>query len=92
LPPTAMTGESLSGTQTRMGEIAWSLQHEQVHHLDDLLLRRTRLGLTQPAFAQALLPALQAPCQTALGWDGTRWRFEVERYLALMNERHGFIQ
>jgi len=91
LPLEAMTGERLGGTQTRMGEIAWSLQHEQVHHLDDLLLRRTRFGLRQPDFAQALLPALQTPCQSALGWDGTRWRFEVERYLALMHERHGVV-
>lgn len=91
LPAQALSGERLSGTQTRMGEIAWSLQHEQVHHLDDLLLRRTRLGLLQPAFAQALLPALQTPCQAALGWDSTRWRFEVERYRALMHERHGVV-
>jgi len=83
------TGERLPHTQTLIGELRHSLQHEQVHHLDDLLLRRTRLGLLQPGFGQALLPALQMHCQELLGWDAARYADECERYLALMRRDHG---
>lgn len=57
-----------------------ALVHEQVVHLDDLLLRRTRLGNIQPAGAAAQLPLLQADVQRALGWDAARWEAEVRRY------------
>ncbi len=84
-------GELLPGTQTLSGEIRHSLQHEQVLHLDDLLLRRTRLGLLMPGFGEALLPLLQRPCQECLGWDGRRFAVECERYLALMRDEHGVV-
>ena len=38
-------------------------------HLDDLLLRRVRLGLQLPEGGAALLPELRAICQEELGWD-----------------------
>jgi glycerol-3-phosphate dehydrogenase len=82
-------GERLAGTETLIGEIRHSLQHEQVHHLDDLLLRRTRLGLLQPDFGRALLPALQLHCQELLGWSAERFAAECERYLELMGEQYG---
>lgn len=84
-----MQGERLPGTETLIGEIRHSLQHEQVHHLDDLLLRRTRLGLLQPHFGRALLPALQRHCQELLGWSGERFAAECDRYLDLMREQYG---
>ncbi len=84
-------GELLPGTQTLSGEIRHSLQHEQVMHLDDLLLRRTRLGLLMPGFGAAFLPLLQRPCQEWLGWDGARYAFECERYLAVMRSEHGVV-
>ena len=80
---------TLPGTQTLIGELRHSLQHEQVHHLDDLLLRRTRLGLLQPDFAAGLLPALRPHCQELLGWDAARFAQEAERYLTLMRAQHG---
>lgn len=82
-------GERLAGTETLIKEIRHSLQHEQVHHLDDLLLRRTRLGLLQPDFGRALLPALQRHCQALLGWSAERFAAECERYLTLMGEQYG---
>lgn len=84
-----LQGERLAGTETLIGEIRHSLQHEQVHHLDDLLLRRTRLGLLQPDFGRALLPALQRHCQELLGWSAGRFAAECERYLGLMGEQYG---
>jgi glycerol-3-phosphate dehydrogenase len=92
LATTVRQGERLPHTQTLIGELRHSLQHEQVHHLDDLLLRRTRLGLLQPGFGRALLPALQAHCQQLQGWDAARWTQESERYLALMRHDFGVIR
>ncbi|MCY1381556.1 hypothetical protein D9M69_694760 [compost metagenome] len=52
-------------------------------HLDDLLLRRTRLGLLLPDGARAELPRIRALCQPLLGWDDERWVREEADYLAL---------
>jgi hypothetical protein len=52
-------------------------------HLDDLLLRRTRIGFTNPGGGVALLPRIRPVLKRALGWDEERWRAEVERYRAL---------
>ena len=60
-------------------------QHESVHHLDDLLLRRTRLGLVRPQGAQALLPRIQPLIQSELAWDDARWQQEVMRYQAIIS-------
>jgi hypothetical protein len=56
---------------------------ERVRHLDDLLLRRVRLGLLLPEGGAAHLPAIRAICQPELGWDDARWQEEEARYQAL---------
>ena len=73
---------ALLDTPFTMAELAWSLHHEQVTHLDDLLLRRTRVGLLVPHGGAALLGALERPCGDALGGDASRFRAESERYRA----------
>lgn len=70
-------------TQTLWAELAWAAEHELVLHLDDLLLRRTRLGLLLPHGGQTWLPAIQALCQPLLGWDDARWASEQAAYLKL---------
>lgn len=81
-------GERLPGTQTLISEVRHSLQHEQVHHLDDLLLRRTRLGLLQARHGLALLPLLQPHCHELLGWSAERFAQEAERYQDLVRRQH----
>jgi len=54
-----------------------------VVHLDDLLLRRVRLGLLVEDGAQPLLGRLRPLIQSGLGWDDARWAAEVERYQTL---------
>lgn len=61
-------------------ELAIAARCEAVQHLDDLLLRRTRLGLLHPQGAQALLPQVQALCAPLLGWSSARWQQEETRY------------
>lgn len=61
-------------------ELRWACGHEDVQHLDDLLLRRTRLGLIAPKGAQDLLPNIRRYCQPVLGWTDERWEQEEVRY------------
>jgi hypothetical protein len=56
---------------------------ESVEHLDDMLLRRVRLGLLAPEGGAAHLAAIRAICQPELGWDDARWQAEEARSLAL---------
>jgi glycerol-3-phosphate dehydrogenase len=81
--------EPVPGTATPWAELHWALRHEQVRHLDDLLLRRTRLGLLLPAGAQALLPRLEPAARAALGWSAGEWRDECERYARIVARCYG---
>jgi len=76
---------SIAGTPYRWGELLWSLRHEHVVRLDDLLLRRTRLGLVAPHGAIALLPDLEPICRAELHWDAPRLWFEVRKALSLLD-------
>lgn len=75
--------EQVVGTDTLWAELAWAAGQELVLHLDDLLLRRTRLGLLLAQGAAAELPRIRALCQARLGWDDARWQQEEQDYLAL---------
>jgi glycerol-3-phosphate dehydrogenase len=75
--------------QTLWAELRWAARHEQVQHLDDLLLRRTRLGLLLPKGGASLLPEIKRICQPELEWSEERWREEVERYLDLWQRHYG---
>ena len=54
--------------------------------LDDLLLRRTRIGLLLAGGAAAELPRIRALCQPRLGWSDARWEEQQQRYLALWRQ------
>ncbi|MFN2144965.1 MAG: glycerol-3-phosphate dehydrogenase/oxidase [Anaerolineales bacterium] len=56
---------------------------EAVVHLDDLLLRRLRLGLLLPDGGISLLERMQSIVQEALGWNETRWQQEAAAYAHL---------
>jgi glycerol-3-phosphate dehydrogenase len=87
LVATAQPGElePIPGALTLWVELRWAARSEQVCHLDDLLLRRTRLGLLLPKGGTALFPRLQTICQQELGWTVERWQNEQERYQQLWN-------
>lgn len=71
----------IPGTRTPWAELRWAARAEGVVHLDDLLLRRVRLGLLLPRGGADLLPEVRRICQAELGWDHARWEAEAERYL-----------
>jgi glycerol-3-phosphate dehydrogenase len=76
-------GDCVGATRTLWAEVAWAAENELVLHLDDLLLRRTRLGLLLARGGQAELPRIRALCQPRLGWSDARWQQEEADYLAL---------
>jgi len=76
--------EAVPGTTTPWAELHWALRHEQVRFLDDLLLRRTRLGLLLPDGAAALLPRLEPVAREALGWSAGQWRDQCDRYARII--------
>ena len=71
-------------TPFRWAEVWWALQREQVVHLDDLLLRRVRVGLLLPDGGMRFLAHIKPWCQRWLGWDDARWQAEVQRYQELL--------
>ncbi len=73
----------IADTQFCLAEVRWAARSEWVQHLDDLLLRRTRLGNLLPEGGAALFPALKPICQQTLGWSDQQWDAEVERYVTL---------
>ncbi|KPQ01628.1 glycerol-3-phosphate dehydrogenase/oxidase [Marinobacter sp. HL-58] len=75
--------DRIAGTDTLWAELAWAAANTGVVHLDDLLLRRTRLGLILPAGGKSLLPEIRALCQPILGWDDDTWNHEQARYLGI---------
>ena len=85
LASAAQPGElaAIPGTRSLWAELRWAARAEGVVHLDDLLLRRVRLGLLLPEGARALLPDAKRICQAELGWDDARWEREVDAYLGL---------
>lgn len=78
----------LGGTPYSLAELRWAARHEHVVHLDDLLLRRTRLGLVTPNGARDLLPPIRAACQAELGWTDEIWQDKERRYLELWRRDH----
>jgi glycerol-3-phosphate dehydrogenase len=72
--------ESIPGTQTLWAELRWAARAEGVVHLDDLMLRRVRLGHLLACGGESLLPKIRGICQPELGWDDARWEAEDARY------------
>jgi glycerol-3-phosphate dehydrogenase len=75
--------ELIPGTDSRWAELRWAARDEGVVHLDDLLLRRVRLGLLLPGGGAAILGRVRSIVQPELGWDDARWESEAAAYAAL---------
>ena len=65
-----------------IAELRTHLTFGAVVRLEDLLLRRVRLGLWRPDSVAGLLPALEPICRQELDWDGRRWQQEAGACLA----------
>ncbi|HMD69981.1 MAG TPA: glycerol-3-phosphate dehydrogenase/oxidase [Bryobacteraceae bacterium] len=71
-------------------EIEFMALHERVVHLDDLVLRRTLMGLLGQVTGP-LLEELAGVVAPALGWSREHAASEVERTLQLLERVHGVM-
>jgi len=78
----------IPGTPTLWAELAYAARHEQIRHLDDLLLRRVRIGLLTPFGGKKYFKRIQKLCQDILPWDRRRWKAEINRYTDLWHHAH----
>ena len=81
----------LLGTGLLRAELRWAARHEDVAHLDDLLLRRVRLGIMLPRGGADLLGSLRPVLQKDLGWSDDRWEDEVSRYTTIWHQAYSPI-
>ena len=73
----------IPGTASIWAQLRWAARHEAVQHLEDLLLRRLRIGLQLRGGGAEILPRVRAICQHELAWTDARWDAEQASYLAL---------
>jgi glycerol-3-phosphate dehydrogenase len=75
--------DRIPGTDILWAELRWAARNENVVHLDDLLLRRTRLGLLVSEGGVARLDRIRVISEEELGWDDVRWHEEAQSYQTL---------
>ena len=71
-------------------EIAYLIQHEKVHHLDDFILRRSMLGMLGRV-THAMVDELAGIFANNLGWNPDEKQAEVSRMLSILAARHGVV-
>jgi glycerol-3-phosphate dehydrogenase len=78
----------LNQPQYTQREIKFLVSHEQVIHLDDLILRRTVMGLLGHV-NRPLLEELAEIVGAELDWSQEEIRVEIERASKILTARHG---
>lgn len=66
-------------------EMRWAARMEGVNHLDDLLLRRVRIGMLLPDGGKKIMKQVRSIVQDELGWADARWESEVAAYWQTWN-------
>ena len=75
--------EAIGASLNLWAELRWAARAEGVIHLDDLMLRRLRIGLTLPQGGLPIMDRIRAIAQPELGWDDLRWEQEASDYTIL---------
>ena len=78
--------EMIPGTTYMWAEVRWAARYENIIHLDDLLLRRLRLGLLSQQGGVSYINQLKPIVMHELGWNETKWNHEVTRYKNIWND------
>lgn len=86
----AAAGESdfIASTPNIWAELRWATRTEGIVHLDDLLLRRVRLGVLLPRGGQSVIDRIKAIVQDELDWSDELWQEESERYFRLLEQSY----
>ncbi|WP_420713842.1 glycerol-3-phosphate dehydrogenase/oxidase [Arthrobacter sp. H14-L1] len=69
-------------------EIAFMVEHEQIGHLIDVLIRRTSLAFRGLVTADLLTETAQA-LAGPLGWDASRCSYEIQHAQDILHQFHG---
>ncbi|ARU57756.1 FAD dependent oxidoreductase [Oleiphilus messinensis] len=77
---------NVHNTDTLWAELSWAARYENVVNLDDLLLRRTRLGLLLKLGGAEIMDSIREICQWELKWNDTQWRVQQQRYYRLWRD------
>ena len=80
--------ERIPGTEYLWVELRWAARSEGVCHLEDLLLRRTRLGLILPSGAASILPEVKQICQSEIHWTDAQWQKELVDYQNIITQNY----
>jgi glycerol-3-phosphate dehydrogenase len=80
--------QPIEGTIYLWAELRQAARTEGVVHLDDLLMRRVRLGLLAPGGGIPMMDHIRSIVQVELGWDDARWLREVQTYTELWNRAY----
>lgn len=75
--------ETILTTPNCWSELRWAARTGAVEHLDDLLLRRVRIGLLLPNAATSEMARIRAIVQPEMGWSDARWDQEQQDYLSI---------
>jgi glycerol-3-phosphate dehydrogenase len=79
----------INGAPARWAELRWAARNEGVVHLDDLLLRRVRIGLLLEQGGIPLMQKIRSIVQPELGWDDATWAREESRYRDVWSKSYG---
>jgi glycerol-3-phosphate dehydrogenase len=82
--------EPIGSSSSLWAEVRWASRLEGIVHLDDLLLRRVRIGLTLPQGGAPWMDRIRAIAQPELGWDDPRWESELSRYCTRWQDVHAW--
>lgn len=77
-----LTGELVPGTPTIAAEVPYTARHEMAVHLSDVLGRRTRLTLTDPAAGIGTASGAPDLMAAELGWDEAELQREIADHRA----------
>jgi len=80
------------GNRAMWAEIRWAAKAEGVVHLDDLLLRRVRVGLLLPDGGLEYMERIRSIVQEEARWDDKRWQTELTRYQRLYKECYSITE
>ena len=64
-------------------ELRYNARCGGVFHLDDLLLRRVRIGMLLPDGANGIMPEIREIIQPEMGWSDQDWHDEEVRYRSI---------
>ena len=81
--------ERVADTSVLWSEVRFAARDEAVVHLEDLLLRRARLGLLAERGGMGEMARIRKVTQPELGWDDATWEREEAAYRRTWETRYG---